>query len=129
MFIRTLWPGLLWAAIILGLCILPAEVLEPVDLLNLDYADKFAHLVVFAVLALLFGHGMRRYKGTMSLCSKTALYIFLGCSAYGGLIELVQGAFIENRVADVFDFVADTLGSGLGIVFAKLLENRFNKLW
>ena len=41
------------------------------------------------------------------------LPVFVGASAFGGIIELIQPSF--NRSADVNDWVADIVGVALGI--------------
>lgn len=33
---------------------------------------------------------------------------------YGGILELMQGAFFENRTADIYDFIANSTGSFIG---------------
>ena len=37
---------------------------------------------------------------------------------YGGLIEIIQDQLIEGRGGDWFDFIADSLGSMLGLLIA-----------
>jgi VanZ family protein len=41
------------------------------------------------------------------------LPVFIGASAFGAIIELIQPAF--NRSADLNDWAADTLGALIGI--------------
>ena len=37
--------------------------------------------------------------------------------AYGGALEIMQGAYFENRSADIYDFVANTTGAILACYF------------
>ena len=67
-------------------------------------SDKLVHLAAFAALAFPFARTSR-----VSL-----LLVFIGASAFGGLIELIQPTF--NRSADLNDWIADILGVMLGIV-------------
>ena len=65
--------------------------------------DKIVHLVAFAALAFPLAR-----TGRIGL-----LPVFIGASAFGGAIELIQPSF--NRSADVNDWVADIVGVALGI--------------
>ena len=66
-------------------------------------SDKLVHFVAFATLAF-----------PLALSGRIGLLpVFVGASAYGGAIELIQPSF--NRSADVNDWVADVVGVALGI--------------
>ena len=75
-------------------------------------SDKLVHLVAFAALAFPLAR-----TGRIGL-----LPVFVGASAFGGAIELIQPSF--NRSADVNDWVADVvgviLGIGLGLFYRRL---------
>ena len=79
-----------------------------------DGSDKVVHLVAFAALAFPLAR-----TGRFGL-----IPVFLGASAFGGLIELIQPSF--GRSADMQDWIADIAGVGLGIVLA-LLYRRLRK--
>ena len=79
-----------------------------------DGTDKLVHLIAFAALAFPLAR-----TGRIGL-----IPVFVGASAFGGLIELIQPSF--GRSADMQDWIADILGVGLGIVLA-LLYRRFRK--
>ena len=66
-------------------------------------SDKLAHFVAFATLAF-----------PLALSGRIGLLpVFIGASAYGGAIELIQPSF--NRSADINDWIADIIGVVLGI--------------
>ena len=66
-------------------------------------SDKLVHFIAFAALAFPLAR-----TGRIGL-----LPVFIGASAFGGVIELIQPSF--NRSADVNDWVADVVGVVLGI--------------
>ena len=66
-------------------------------------SDKLVHLAAFAALAFPLAR-----TGRFGL-----IPVFIGASAFGGAIELIQPSF--NRSADVNDWVADVVGVALGI--------------
>ena len=73
-----------------------------------DGSDKLVHLIAFAALAFPLAR-----TGRIGL-----LPVFVGASAFGGLIELIQPSF--GRSADMQDWIADIAGVGVGIVLALL---------
>jgi len=66
-------------------------------------SDKIIHFIAFAALAFPLAR-----TGRFGL-----LPVFIGASAFGGAIELIQPTF--NRGADVNDWIADIMGAVLGI--------------
>ena len=66
-------------------------------------SDKLFHLVAFAALAFPLAR-----TGRFGL-----MPVFIGASAFGGAIELIQPSF--NRSADVNDWIADIFGVILGV--------------
>jgi hypothetical protein len=72
----------------------------------LNGSDKLVHLVAFATLSFPLAR-----TGRFGL-----LPVFLGASAFGGIIELIQPSF--NRSADMNDWMADIMGVVLGIMCA-----------
>ena len=69
-------------------------------------SDKVVHLIAFTALA--FPLARTRRFGLIP--------VFLGASAFGGIIEVLQPSF--GRRADMQDWIADILGVALGIVLA-----------
>ena len=78
-------------------------------------SDKLVHLIAFAALAFPLAR-----TGRFGL-----LPVFMGASAFGGAIELIQPSF--NRSADVNDWVADVvgviLGIGVGLLYRRLRKH------
>ena len=69
-----------------------------------DGSDKVVHLIAFAALSFPLAR-----TGRIGL-----IPVFVGASAFGGLIELIQPSF--NRSADMNEWVADILGVVLGVL-------------
>ena len=112
------WPRLWVALWLAGMAIgaylsLRAGILrEPV----IPHLDKLIHALGYGVLAILacglFAPGNARRAAL--------LWLLL----FGGLIELAQGVWAVNRLADPWDLLANTCGIGL----AALLFRRVNVL-
>jgi len=78
-------------------------------------SDKLVHFIAFAALAFPLAR-----TGRFGL-----LPVFVGASAFGGAIELIQPSF--SRSADVNDWVADIvgviLGIGCGLLYRRLRKH------
>jgi VanZ family protein len=106
----TLLPALAYAALIFWLSHQP----NPFPSLTARLSDKLAHLIEYAVLAVLVTAGLAR----AGLGAVTAgLWAVVVGSAYG-LTDEIHQAFVPHRSADVRDWVADTLGALLGAALA-----------
>ena len=80
-------------------------------------SDKLLHFMAFAALAFPLAR-----TGRLGL-----LPVFIGASAFGAIIELIQPTF--NRSADLNDWAADTLGVligiGIGLAYRRVRPHRF----
>lgn len=124
-FFSAYWAALIWAAFILLLMSLPGKDLPDFDIWAIDIEDKLGHVAVFGLLSVLIIWGLTRRK--RQLTNKSLWTVFLLCAIYGGATEILQGLAFPSRYASVLDFVADTIGSGLGIIFAILIVNKLRR--
>jgi VanZ family protein len=90
----------------------PLEAVPPAP----ERADKLVHFMAFVALAFPLAR-----TGRLGL-----LPVFIGMSAFGAIIELIQPTF--NRSADLNDWVADTLGVligiGLGLAYRRVRRHK-----
>ncbi len=93
--------GVLMVLVITVVCLLP-----PKDLPKIDVWDKAEHAIAFGSVAFWFGSIMTR---------RNLLWVGLAVVAFGGCIELAQGALGDGRDAEWGDVVADAVGAVLGI--------------
>jgi len=96
--------AVIWHIIVTFLTLIPGKDLPKVDIVNFD---KFAHTGVFALLTYLY---LRWQMAKSPVLTQKHYLLVLGLIAYGGLIELIQGAFYVDRHASWFDFLANSLG-------------------
>ena len=97
-------------ALLLGYCglvfLLSHQPTLPAPMLFL-HQDKLIHATAYAVMAFL---AWRVFLNTNQPRFMVALISIIFCSLYGVLDELHQ-SFIDGRDADVWDWLADTLGA------------------
>jgi len=115
---RSKWVAVGWLAAITILFILPGSAFPQERWFDKIYFDKWIHVGLFAVLLFLW-----RSAFIFSTKSSSPILLFLAL-LYGISIELIQGAWVINRSADVFDVLADMTGSVLGILVWKGLYKK-----
>lgn len=120
MALRAWAPPVLWALLILVLCLMPGRTLPQWDWADLFSLDKPVHAVLFGVLTVLLGRAFRLMKRTGPLL----LWAVLLSVAYGIGTELMQQLQALGRHGDVNDAIANTLGALTGAFY---LRRRWNK--
>jgi VanZ family protein len=124
---RKYWPGSLWALIILLLTGLPGDYFPKVisfwDWLT---PDKLVHLFIFGVFTFLLLWGYRAQYLKPEKRSTLVRNVFGIGMFYSGFTELMQAYVFVGRYGSVFDFLANIIGSIIGISLF-LLMMRKNK--
>ncbi len=118
--------ALAWTALIFGLCCMPGRYIPTTHWLELISFDKFVHAAIFFVL---------QYLWMLAAGGSTArhIMIFAACVSYGGLLEIMQATVFSERSADWFDFIANSFGCTMALVFCtkinrKLFSNKPHNL-
>ena len=87
--------------------------------------DKLIHFLIYLSLSFLwisYSSRVANYKKTMT----TIIMVMLLCFFYGIIIEIVQQLFIETRMADFLDIIANSVGTLLGVLIFLKFKFRFN---
>ena len=121
---RNSIPGILCGIIILILTGLPGSLFPRVKpTLGLD---KVAHILMYAgfAFACLWGY-RKQFVSNGSAYRKKAIILALVISiAYGGLTEIMQEYLVPKRTGDWLDFLADSIGTGIGVLIFYLFFRR-----
>ncbi len=126
MFFRYNLLAIVWGLIILMLTALPGEDFPDLDFWSLLTFDKAAHMFVFALLVLQFIVGFikqYRFRKLRYIAVKAAFVIGI---SYGAFTELMQEFIFTDRNADVWDFVANAIGSIIGVIAFRLIYGKNN---
>ena len=80
--------------------------------------DKVVHLLMYAAFAFLCIWGYRKqFISNGKAYQKKALLLAVVISIfYGGLTEILQEYLVPGRTGDWFDFLADSIGTLLGVL-------------
>ena len=88
--------------------------------------DKVVHLLMYAgfAFACLWGY-RKQFVSNGSAYRKKAILLALVISiAYGGLTEIMQEYLVPKRTGDWLDFLADSIGTGIGVLIFYLFFRR-----
>ncbi len=108
-----------WAAFVFIIHVMPVD-RDDIRRFDFPYADKWIHGLLFCVLASLsYMVTSKRRSVTISL-----VLVFSACIAYGGLLELIQLVYTEERSGDALDWLADASGTIVGLILTKVISDR-----
>ena len=113
---------MLWALVILILCGMPGKDIPHISFLELLSFDKFVHAGIFFALILLTVRGFLMQTRFLKLQQQAKVIAFVICVAYGGSLEIMQGTIFTDRSADIFDFIANSFGCAMGLLFYSKIE-------
>ena len=121
---RNSYPGLLCGIIIMVLTGIPGSCLPHVK--PIIGLDKVVHLFMYATFAFLCLWGYRKqFISNGKAYQKRALLLAVVISIfYGGLTEMLQEYLVPGRTGDGFDFLADSIGTLLGVTVFYLFYRR-----
>ncbi len=128
MFFRYNLYALVWAAFIFVLCVLSGEEFPDLSFWSFFTFDKAAHAFVFAVLVLLLTVGFIKqytYKSLRYIAVPAAATISL---LYGALTETMQMFLQNGRMADVMDFIANSVGVVIGVLLFHIIYGKVSNL-
>ncbi len=116
-FLKSFWPAILVAAVILSLSTF-GKVNLPQSLHDLFSVDKAGHTFFYGLLTFLV------LKGFWEQGKKAELISVLTCISYGVLIEIVQYTLFPGRFFEFLDIIANIIGSIIGLYIFKYFINK-----
>jgi VanZ family protein len=108
-----------WFLLMNVLFVLPGSTLPKTGWFTDIQLDKWVHIGLFAVLVFLF-------CSAFNSVSKKIWIVLVAAVAYGFIVEVVQKNWVSNRSFDLYDVLAETAGSIIGLV-VWLRVNKKNK--
>jgi len=116
-------PAIIWFIFIFAACAMPGKDIPHISFLEILAFDKWVHAGIFFVLVLLLMRGMK--LNYIRAAHITAVIFALAIAIpYGGILEIMQGAFFEDRSADWLDFTANSFGAICGVLVYRKLATR-----
>ena len=106
----------------MGLTLMPGRYVSDADFVKIPNFDKFVHLVLFLVFAVLFYASLADDIFSGQFRYFPLLITLLTSIGYGVLIEFFQH-FVPGRDPDIYDVFADSTGALFGIVIVLIKKN------
>lgn len=122
---RNSIPGILCGIVILILTGLPGSLFPRVK--PTIGLDKVAHILMYAgfAFACLWGYRKQFVSNDLSYKKRAILLTIIISIAYGGLTEIMQETItVLHRSGDWRDLIADSIGTGLGVLIFYLFFRR-----
>lgn len=113
-------PAFAWAALIFGLSSIPGTRIPDV---GFSFADKVAHLVVYAGLGALCFRGLRHGGGRLGPAAAVGVAVML--TLVFGISDEAHQMFVPNRSTEVLDLAADVVGGLAGALAARAAPGLF----
>jgi len=118
LFIRAFVPFFVWIAFMLVLLSMPASSFgHPMNFWKGIHIDKWVHAVLFMVLSILLARGIMHY---FKKNARSVHYVILSIGVgilFGSATEIMQELFFNSRNGSFYDFLANVMGTFLGIIF------------
>lgn len=122
MRLRSFWPSILWAILIIVLSTASGKSFPSADWMEWFKLDKWIHAFLYFVLFVLLYIPCVVRRNDLSLFIRLAL--ILTPILLGVMLELIQ-TLLPDRSGDIPDAVANTVGVLFGLIFIKM----FFKKW
>jgi len=115
MFKKPLLPGLLWTLLIAVLTLMPGNYIPRITTF-FDWLspDKILHFILFGTYVFLLLEGFRRQKQYPFLQKHHILISLILGIVFAFFTEAMQKFVIPGRNGNIYDFLADIIGSLLG---------------
>ncbi|WP_413511490.1 VanZ family protein [Myroides odoratus] len=113
--------GTLWTCFILYACLAEASSIPRTSFFNIPNKDKVAHFTFYFVFSLVWFLFSCKKNNKRKRNRRIGIVIFTIATFLGAMIELGQYYLTNSRSAEWADFIANSLGSAIGILFGLLL--------
>lgn len=120
MKLKYFLPAFIWALFILTISLVPASKIPSFSILQLKFADKIIHFVMYFVFAALISFGF--YLQIQSSIKKNYFISFIIPFFFASLTEIMQLLLIRSRSGDFYDMLANFAGIFSGIFVARVFS-------
>jgi VanZ family protein len=111
MFLRHNAIGILWMLFIFCACLLPGKDVPDGPFVSFD---KAFHIIAYAILSFQLIVGLKKQYSFVKLKHLTIRIVLIFCIVYGILMELFQRFMLSDRIADIYDVIANSIGAFIG---------------
>lgn len=114
--LRTIWPAIIWSAIIFWLLTIPGSNLPEGP--DFPFVDKLIHTFIFGVHVYLWNAYLKNRVPKEKILWNFFLVFLITC-LYGIGMEYYQKYFVPNRGFEISDMIADAIGAFAGWLLSR----------
>lgn len=92
-----------------------------------EYFDKIVHFIMYFTLSAVLVYDYKSVKNPKAPIYAYYLLALVFPAFFGGIIEILQGAFFPPRTADWLDWLADIAGTFFGFFVVHLFFRKKSK--
>jgi hypothetical protein len=117
--LKSFWPGIFWFTLSCFAFFLPGSSLPNDEWFGTISFDKMVHVVLFAVMVVLWS--LPVFHRPLLISRVSSLLVLISCIffLYSILVEFIQYFFVWGRSFDLYDILADGIGCAAGFLFVK----------
>lgn len=104
---------IIWLLVITSLSAFSGNKIPEIPVWNVD---KLAHIIMYGVLSFLLLLSCNPDYLKQKNSSSHTFFIVLFCIFYGGFMEILQHYVFVNRSGNLYDFIANIIGSISGVL-------------
>lgn len=129
MFLKNFWPAIAWAIFVFCLSALPGNAFpRVVRFWDWFQPDKIVHIVFYGLFSFLILYGFTRQYNLQKNRYTFLIITFLIGTVFGLMLEVMQHYVFTGRNGNIYDFIANVLGTLIGIsIFWFLLRKKYIK--
>jgi VanZ family protein len=117
--------GVIYTLFVTFIFLLPASEIPNI---SISFGDKVAHFLIHGVLSFIWlCYAFLSNKGRISV--KYVVLVLVICLSYGLLIEVSQKLFLPSRTYDLFDIVANCIGSIFGLLVYLVVRRKYGEFF
>jgi VanZ family protein len=117
-FFKCFYKSLIWALVILFLCLLPSDKVNRLIFIRFVHFDIIVHFIFYFILEAILYIDISRYLKEQGKIYLIALLIVLILLLWGIMIELMQHYIVASRMGTASDVASNLCGTivSLGII-------------
>lgn len=116
------WKSIVIAIIILIGSLSSGDSISEINFLNIKHIDKLVHFLFYFSLSITLSSSFFKHSA-LNINRIFLITIFISLS-YGLLMEILQYYVAIHRSAELYDFIANTIGCIFGVILFNTLKNR-----
>ena len=124
---KSFLPAIIWGIFIFIMSSFPGDDIPKSFIINIPFADKIIHFILYFLLVILILLGYFR-KSKTDLTIRKFLFAFSISILYGILLEVLQDFVFIMRSADLMDIAANGAGSFIGLLTFYYIKERKVKI-